>query len=249
MTTLQKILITIGICLIIFLGFYFTIKYYKDINESLLLELNKKGELIKYSDSLQSYTAYINNKKADSLIALNTDLAAALKEAAGKTELVYIYNTITKYVNVPVSTFPDSTTAYQRLAIYKNKWLNFKATYRIKTPYDFNINNIEIPDSLILVQTISKTGRKILYVKNHNPYVKINNLEAFVEPKTITNTILDKDHWRWLLAYTYTPGIKVTNAMLGVFSPLGIGAVVGYSNIPNEFKSNYSLGLGYSKNF
>jgi hypothetical protein len=249
MTTLQKILITAGLILIIFLGFYFTIKYYKDINESLLLELNKKGELIKYSDSLQSYTAYINNKKADSLIALNTDLVAALKEAAGKTELVYVYNTITKYVNVPVATFPDSTTADQRLAIYKNKWLNFKATYKIKAPYDFNINNIEIPDSLILVQTISKTGRKTLYVKNHNPYVKINNLEALVEPETITNTVLDEDHWRWMLSYTYSPGLKTTNALVGVYSPFGIGVIGGYSNISKNFNENYNFGLSFIKKF
>lgn len=249
MTLLQKILIITGICLIIFLGFYFVIKHYKNINESLLLELNKKGELIKYSDSLQSYTAYINTKRFDSLIALNSDLSEALKDAKGKTELVYVYNTITKYIDVPVNTFPDTTTVDQRIALYNDKWLKFKATYRIKTPYDFNINNIEIPDSLILVQTINSFGRKTIYVKNHNPHVRVNGLEALVEPNVITNTVLDKDHWRWLVAYTYTPGSKVTNALIGVFAPFGVGVVGGYSNIPNEFKLNYNLGLGYSKNF
>lgn len=252
MTTLQKILISFGIALIIFLAFYFVIKHYKNVNESLLIELNKKGELIKYSDSLQAYTAYINTKRADSLIALNSDLATALKEAKGKTELVYVYNTITKYKDIPVNTYWDTTVDKQyatRSAIYDDKWLKFKAVYRVKFPYEFNIKNIEIPDSLILVQTVNSFGRKTLYVKNHNPNVKINNLEALVEPTVITNTVLDKDHWRWLTAYTYTPGSKVTNAILGVFSPIGLGVIGAYSNIPEEFKLNYSIGLGYSKNF
>ena len=252
MTTLQKILIGIGIALIIFLAFYFTIQHYKNNNEELLLELNKKGELIKYSDSLQSYTAYINTKKADSLIALNSDLAAALKEAKGKTELVYVYNTETKYVNLLATTSWDTTVDKQfatRNAFYNDKWLQFKATYRTKFPYEFMIDSINIPDSLILVQTISKYGRKTLYVKNHNPNIHINNLEAIIEPEVITNTVLDKDHWQYFLGYTYTPGIKTTNALIGVFTPFGVGIIGGYNNIPQEFKNNYNFGLGYTKNF
>lgn len=252
MTTLQKILIGVGIALVIFLAFYFTIKHYKNINEELLLELNKKGELIKYSDSLQSYTAYINTKRADSLIALNSDLAAALKEAKGKTELVYVYNTETKYVNLSATTSWDTTIDKQfatRTALYDDKWIKFKSTYRTKFPYEFMIDSINILDSLVLVQTIDSFGRKTIYVKNKNPYTHINDLQAFVDPKVITNTILDKEYWEWMLSYTYTPGIKTTNVLMGVYSPFGIGIVGGYSNIPQNFSLNYNFGLSFIKKF
>lgn len=247
MTTKTKIIIGVVIAILLALTIFFIIKYYKDQNEALLLELNSKGEYVKLSDSLHAYTGFISSK-FDSVLKANKDLLDEIKRNKEKPELVTVYKTNTIIREIPVITYVDSSKADSRIADYKDKWLRFRARYDTKEPYDFMINNIDIPDSYELIKTTTESGRQKIYLKNHNPYVRIDSLEMYVDPNIIvkTNTVGVK-YWSIVTNITYSPGIKLINFNTGIYAPFGLGVVGGLNRIPKDIKNNYFIGLGWIK--
>ena len=250
------VIVIITLALLIFSVFTLhQAKSYKAQNDNLKLELNKFGELVIINDSLQAYTGKIS-LKFDSVIKVNTDLNNSIKNNNESPQVITVFKTNTVIKEVPVYTFidPASADSSSRIADIKDKWFEFNASYRIREPFDFKINSLLIPDNFDILQVKTETGRIKVYVKNHNPYVKVSSLETYIEPSMIVeNNIIEKDYWEWSLNSAYNFYSKDVNISGGVYAPFGVGLYTNYNIIKNNNVSNpienFGFGIGILKKF
>lgn len=248
------ILITLGI-LVFSIFTLHKAKSYKLQNDNLKLELNKVGELFVINDSLQAYTGKISSK-FDSVIKANIDLQNSIKNNHENPQVITVFKTNTIIKEVPIYTYIDplSKDSSNRIANIKEKWFEFNASYRILEPFDFKINNLLIPDNFEILQSKTENGRIKVYVKNHNPYVKVSSLETYIDPSVIVeNNIIEKDYWEWSLNSAYNFYNKDINISGGIYAPFGVGIYTNYNIIKNNTVSNpienFGFGIGILKKF
>ncbi|MDD5362278.1 MAG: hypothetical protein PHN88_09110 [Ignavibacteria bacterium] len=259
MTSKIRIYIYIAIAVIIagFVAYHFYIvNDLKNQVDEWKLEANKQGIALRISDSLWKYTAYINEKKMDSIISSNKDICALIKK--GQEKPLIVTNTIERIYleKIPAdTTMQDPKDTTYRIATAKDKqgWYEFEAKYQIVKPWNFEFSKMLMHDKLTQVTTQLPNGRIAVYTKNVNPYVHLDSVETLIDPVMIKTPEIGPK-WQWQMSGLVNPVNRETDLQFGIFAPMKLGAVVSYSVYKNNIfvpppKEGFKIGLSFIKNF
>ena len=259
--TLKTYLITLGVVVLAFIGFYIyhtiTVNNLEEEKIQAQIEASKYEFAYKISDSL--WKSYGGTLKFDSLLNTLTDVKEEIKKNNERPILITTVQPTVKIYNIPADTTkPDPLDSTYRTAEAKHPkgYYDLNARYQVISPWKFEFSKIYVPDKLSLTTVKTPENRVAVYVKNWNPFVSVDSVATYIDPIMITNyKEVEKKTWKWISSFNSNfkslnmNWFDVIDLKSAVYAPFNVGIQFGATYNRNIDKVYTTFGLGYLYNF
>lgn len=259
--SLKSIIITISVFLLLIIGGYIYHRITINSLEQQLIQAQIDGSKWEYSykinDSL--WKSFGGITKFDSVYKTLGDIKDEIKKNNEKPIMITQLKPQVIINNIPADTTkpdPTDTTYRTATALHPRGYYDLEARYQIVNPYDFKFSKIYVQDKLSLVTTKTPENKIAVYVKNWNPFVKIDSVSTYIDPIMITEfKEVEKKTWKWISSVNTNFGsstykfMDVWDINSGVYTPWNFGINLGGTYTKPTDKVYFKFGVGYIYNF
>lgn len=258
---LKTIIIVISIFLLIIIGGYTYHRITVNNLEKQLIQAQIDGSKWEYSykitDSL--WKSFGGIAKFDSVYKTLGDIKDEIKKNNEKPILITQLKPQVIINNIPADTTkPDANDSTYRTAEAKHPqgYYDLAARYQIYKPFNFEFSKIYVPDKLSLVTAKTSDNKIVIYVKNWNPFVKVDSVYTYIDPIMITQyKEVEKKTWKWVtsLNSNFKTGtykwFDIWDLNSAIISPWNFGINLGGTYNKPLDKTYFKFGLIYQYNF